>query len=321
MSDTSRVLLIEDNDASAGDYARWLTEAGHKVERAAARSAGIDKAEEFGPDVVVLDLQIPSAPGLADEHVDHGFATLDHLLQEDPFRPIVVLTAHSHDRELMRRVLQRTHGGQFVFKDARELERELIRIVDLALGNPAYQMSRAVRRFRQMLDEGRKEDEYRKFLHDNWRVFLGPEYRECHSPYEVTRGGSIDILAVRHDGFPDLWELKLPSDPVFKSYNQWRHHSLECAKAVGQLMEYLDLAEKEPIMPRGYDRRRGIDMQLHRPRGFVVIGRYQDDSDRDRLRLENRFAAGLMILTYDDLIERAEAFLTFLQQYRNGAGA
>jgi len=61
-----------------------------------------------------------------------------------------------------------------------------------------------------------------------------------------------------------------------------------------------------------------VDMELHRPRGFVVIGRTKNAAERERLRLENSFLAGISILTYDDLVERAEHLLTFLQRYRNG---
>ena len=83
-------------------------------------------------------------------------------------------------------------------------------------------------------------------------------------------------------------------------------------------MSYYDAAEKELPDPLGYEARRGLSIQLHRPRGFVVIGRYARAAERDRLRLENSFLAGLTVLTYDDLIERAEQFLRFLQSYRNG---
>lgn len=320
MGDVSpaRVLVVEDNDASARDYARYLGEAGHKVEHAAARQEALERARAFKPDVVLLDLQIPSAPGRADEDVAHGLATLDALLADDPFRPIVVITAHSRDREVMRQVLQRTRGGQFVFKDAEELDRELQEAVAIALASPAYRMSRAVHTFRSMLEKDLKEDDYRQFLHKHWQVFLGPEYADCESPYEISRGAKVDLLAIRHDRFPDLWELKLPRDPLFQEYGQWKHHSIECARAMGQLLEYCDAAAKEPRWGRNYDARRGLAIEMHRPRGFVVIGRYRDDDDRERLRLENSVLAGLAILTYDDLIERAEQLLHFLQSYRNG---
>jgi CheY-like chemotaxis protein len=318
-SKSARVLVVEDNDSSAGDYRRWLEAARFVTERASAASEALVKAEQFRPDVVLLDLQLPSEPGQADEDVEHGLSTLSRLLDAEPFRPIVVVTAHSRDRDLMRRVFQRTHGGQFVFKDAEELERELLKAVDVALASPAFRMSRTVAEFKQLLEQKQEEDAYRKFIHKHWEVFLGPEYREVQSPYPITRGGNIDLLAIRHDGFPDLWELKRPDDPVFKEYNQWLHHSLECSRAIGQLMEYYDAAQREPRPGlRHYDARRGVDMELHRPRGFVVIGRTKNAQERERLRLENSFLAGISILTYDDLVERAKHLLTFLQRYRNG---
>lgn len=314
-----RVLLIEDNDASAGDYVRWLKAAKYGVERASAASDGVAKAKSFEPDVVILDLQIPLEPGHVGDDVEHGLGALDELLRERPFRPVVIATAHSRDRELMRRVMQRNRGGGFVFKDAEDLERELLQAVAVAVEGPAYKMSKTVAEFRALVDKELKEDEYRTFIHRHWEVILGPEYKDCRSPYEIARGAEIDLLAIRRDGFPDLWELKRPEHPVFTRYNQWLHHSVECARAVGQLMHYYDAAQREPQPGKlSYDDRRGVPVELHRPRGFVVIGRNRSEQERERLRLENGFFAGITILTYDDLIERAEQFLSFLQRYKNG---
>lgn len=215
----ARVLVVEDNDASAGDYVRWLKSDRHVIERAAAASDAVEKAQVFRPEVILLDLQIPSEPGRADEDVEHGFRALDLLLEADPFRPVVIATAHSRNRELMRRVMQRTRGGGFVFKDAQDLERELLKAVAVALASPAYKMSKTVREFRQLVQQNEDEDTYRKFIHRHWEVILGPEYRDCQSPYEISRGAKIDLLAIRQDGFPDLWELKRPGDAVFMSYN------------------------------------------------------------------------------------------------------
>jgi hypothetical protein len=84
-------------------------------------------------------------------------------------------------------------------------------------------------------------------------------------------------------------------------------------------MHYYDAATREPQPGKlHYDARRGVPVEIQRPRGYVVIGRYRDPAERERLRLENGFLAGLTVLTYDDLIERAEQFLSFLQRYRNG---
>lgn len=313
----AKVLLVEDNKSTAGDVLRLLRANGLLAEHAIAVKDALAKARDFNPDVVLLDLQIPSAPNLSDEKPEHGFQVLDTLLTQDPFRPVCIVTGHG-ERELVRRAMQRTHGGPFVFKDE-DLERAVLKAVDVALADPAYRMSKTVRQFRVLVDKSDQlEDVYRKFIHQHWAVILGPEYQDVKSPYPITRGGEIDLLAVRWDGFSDLWELKRPSDPVFKDYNGWLHHSIECARAIGQLMSYYDAAEKETPGRLTYEGRRGLPLQLHRPRGFVVIGRYQSEAERERLRLENSFLAGLAVLTYDDLIERAEQFLTFLHRHRGG---
>lgn len=319
-----RVLLVEDDNGNAADYTTWLRDGRHVVERARAVSDAVEKADPFAPDVVLLDMAIPSVPDAADADVVHGLRALDELVRRDPFRPVVVVTAHSRNRELMRDVLQRTHGGQFVFKDDRNLEQSLLNAVAVAVSQPAFRMSRTVKEFRSLIAKEEKEDVYRKFIHKHWREILGPEYREVRSPYAIARGGEVDLYAIRHDGFPDLWELKLPSDSIFKPYNDWHHHSEACARAIGQLMEYFDEAEKNARTGAlSFEGRKGIEVISHRPRGFVVLGRYSQDAEtqrfeRERLRLENSFFAGLTVMTYDDLVERAEQYIRFLQRYRNG---
>ncbi|TKD00203.1 Shedu anti-phage system protein SduA domain-containing protein [Polyangium fumosum] len=320
MSDAAkRILLVEDDDQNAEDYTDWLKTAGYEVERARAAEDGLTLAESFRPDVVVLDLQIPSQPGRTDEDTRFGLATLEGLIHADPFRPVVIATAHKNNPELMREIMQRTRGGQFLFKSERDLKGALLRSVVLALASPVYVGSRAVRAFEALVEKNEKEDKYRDFLKKNWRILLGPKYRDCRSPHEVGRGAEVDLLFVRHDGFPDLWELKRPDQPVFKAYNNGRlHQSEECSRAVGQVIEYLDLAEKQPSGPNSYEVQRGIRVDLNRPRGYVVIGRRKDERERDRLALENSFLAGITILTYDDLLEGAREVLTFLRDYRNG---
>jgi CheY-like chemotaxis protein len=317
--DAKRVLLVEDDDENAEAYADWLKAQGYGVARAASAEDGVRVAEGFRPDVVLLDLQLPSKPGRADEHTDHGFRVLDELLRADPFRPIVVASAHSKDRELMRQVMQRNRGGHFVFKDDRDLRAALLKAVAVALESPAYVASSAVRAFEALVERNPREEELHAFLKKNWRTILGPRYRECRSKYPLAPDLNVDLLFFRHDGFPDLWELKRPDQPVFQRYNERLHHSTECARAVGQLMEYMDLAEKQTGGELSYEARRGVRGSLHRPRGFVVIGRRKNKQEQDRLALDNSFMAGITILTYDDLLEGAREILTFLRDYRNGS--
>ncbi|MEZ4300280.1 MAG: hybrid sensor histidine kinase/response regulator [Polyangiaceae bacterium] len=83
----ARVLLVEDDDGNAADYLSWLGDAHYSAERARAASEAADLADGFVPDVILLDLQIPSVPGAADADVVHGLRALDDLVRRDPFVP------------------------------------------------------------------------------------------------------------------------------------------------------------------------------------------------------------------------------------------
>jgi CheY-like chemotaxis protein len=317
--DPERILLVEDDDANAEAAVEWLTRAGYRVERAAAYEDAVAKAAEFQPNVIVLDLQIPSQPGRADEKIEHGLRALDAFVAEDPFRPVVVASAHGRNSELVREVMQRNRGGHFLFKDDKDLRAAFIKAVAVALQSPAHVASKKVREFEALVMRNPREEEIRIFLQEHWRILLGPEYVACHSPYEIERGMKVDLLFERPDGFVDLWELKRPDQPVFQPYNERLHQSVECARAVGQLIEYIDLAEKQTGSRLSLEARRGHRFALHRPRGVVVIGRRKDERERDLLALHNSFLAGITIRTYDDLIERARGVLTFLRDHRNGS--
>ncbi len=58
--DPNSILVVEDHDSSAADYVRWLAESGYRVTRASARSDALTEAKRSRPDVVVLDLKLPS---------------------------------------------------------------------------------------------------------------------------------------------------------------------------------------------------------------------------------------------------------------------
>lgn len=317
-SEQRRVLLVEDDDGSAEKYIDWLRADGRQVERAAAADEARRIAVSFRPDVIILDLQIPTSAGRTDEDVEHGLSVLRDLVKADPFRPVVVATAHSRNTSLMRSVMQVNRGGGFIFKEDPDLRRALVKAIAVALESPAYLTRQKVQAFEVLVGKNPPEEEIRAFLAKNWRAIVGPKYTACHSPYEIDRGLKVDLMFERPDGFPDLWELKRPNQKIFKPYNDRRHLSDDCAKAVGQLMEYIDRAEKLSKEPGSYEARKGVRVWMHRPRGIVVIGRDGDEGEKDRLALENSFYAGISILTYDDLLRGARDLLAYLREHRNG---
>lgn len=81
----SKVLLIEDEPVLQQMYRDKFTKAGFEFELAADGGEGIAKMKSFQPDVVLLDLMLPTTT---------GFDVLD-LAKQDPeiaHIPIIVLT-------------------------------------------------------------------------------------------------------------------------------------------------------------------------------------------------------------------------------------
>jgi DNA-binding response OmpR family regulator len=82
---TGRVLVVEDDEAIADVLRRTLRQEGHEVRSAADGVAALAMAEEFVPDLVILDLGLPKLD---------GSEVLQRIRRESDV-PILVLTART----------------------------------------------------------------------------------------------------------------------------------------------------------------------------------------------------------------------------------
>lgn len=62
-SPAGRVLIIEDNDSVSRGMSDGLTDAGYEVVTAMDGASGVKLAEEFSPDVVIIDIGLPDRDG------------------------------------------------------------------------------------------------------------------------------------------------------------------------------------------------------------------------------------------------------------------
>ena len=60
----TRILVVEDDATVRDVVARYLGDAGHRVELAGDGPSGLEAAVRGEPDVVVLDLMLPGLSGL-----------------------------------------------------------------------------------------------------------------------------------------------------------------------------------------------------------------------------------------------------------------
>lgn len=91
---TSTVLLIEDNEQNRYLATFLLERSGYRVFSAEDGPRGIRMAEELVPDVILLDIQLPTMDGYAVARALRGIATLREV-------PIVAVTSYAMvgDRE------------------------------------------------------------------------------------------------------------------------------------------------------------------------------------------------------------------------------
>ena len=87
----TKVLLVEDDDATCSMYATALRMEGFVVRTASDGLAALQTLEVFDPDVVILDLKLPIAS---------GFEVLHELRASRPGLTLPVIAVSGHERGL-----------------------------------------------------------------------------------------------------------------------------------------------------------------------------------------------------------------------------
>jgi len=88
-----RILVIEDNEDLAFGLRNNLEIEGYRVDLASDGPAGLVRARELQPDLIVLDLMLPSLD---------GYRVLRELREEGNAVPVVILTARTEEADKVR---------------------------------------------------------------------------------------------------------------------------------------------------------------------------------------------------------------------------
>jgi CheY-like chemotaxis protein len=89
------ILVVEDNEPSRDALSRRLERRGYRVLVAADGLEGVERAREYRPSIILMDLGLPIIDGWEATRQLKGHAHTCHI-------PIIVLSAHAttHDRDL-----------------------------------------------------------------------------------------------------------------------------------------------------------------------------------------------------------------------------
>jgi DNA-binding response OmpR family regulator len=89
----SRILLVEDNEDLAFGLRNNLEIEGYEVEVAGNGNAGLERARQSRPDLLILDLMLPGLD---------GFRLLKALREKDAATPVLILTARGEEADKVR---------------------------------------------------------------------------------------------------------------------------------------------------------------------------------------------------------------------------
>ena len=152
-----------------------------------------------------------------------------------------------------------------------------------------------------------KECELQEFLYINAWLF-GTEYISAQPQKLRGAHSKFDFYLERFNKTNDIIEIKLLSEPIV---NQDEGVSAKVIQAVDQLIEYLESATAA-AHSTVISEEEGI--KELRPRGIVVIGKDQDKKARDKLEKWNYRLSHIQIMTYYDVLKRAEAVVKNIEK-------
>ncbi len=161
-----------------------------------------------------------------------------------------------------------------------------------------------------LIDRDPPERELQTWFEDHPWIF-GSEYVAREDRRRIGIDIDVDLLLRSADDFIDVFELKKASAPVLRwdaSHSTWSP-TRDLAEAIGQALKYAEALDDHKLILR--DR---FDLPVVYPRVRVVIGRSIDwDEDQRRaLRRLNAHLNGIEVLTFDQVLARADVMIGHL---------
>lgn len=210
--------------------------------------------------------------------------------------------------ELLERVSKERRRSKALIRQLKDLQR---------VSNVTYYREK-LEELRDHLEKNHRESWWQDWIYSNNWLF-GVNYNQPISKQRVGLDNIPDFLFPSLDGFIDILEIKKPSHPVIiedLSHPRTFVWSSETNKAIGQVVVYIQELEdhRRELADRlneEFELIMGHRLKTVRPRAFILIGRSDDmpSPKKEGFRKLNYTLHGIEVLTYTDLVTRAEALI------------
>lgn len=191
-------------------------------------------------------------------------------------------------------------------KTIAELMNNLSVYRDQNLKNRVPEFKKKLTEFKELIVAKKTENFYQKFLKENFWIF-GLEYISVKSQKAGGASNRPDFSMERYDKFRDIAEIKRPQDDVFVQVGSRFHQGSKLKEALAEVMDYVDY-----FLKHVNDEVVEYDETYYKPKAVIVIG--QTKNFKEKIRQLNSFLHRIEIMTYDDLVSRAEKIIEFYEK-------
>lgn len=168
-------------------------------------------------------------------------------------------------------------------------------------------MELGIEKLRSIIDDNNiRETDIQKFLRKNIWMF-GNEYTFIVEQEKINAKNILDIIPRNIENYIDVIEVKLPKETIInldKSHQNY-YPSSSLTKAIYQTQNYIFELEKMTIDD---EYKNNNNCKIIKPKGIVLIGSKEDltKTEKEFLRLMNSSFHNIQVITYQQLLERAE---------------
>lgn len=242
------------------------------------------------------------------------WGTIKHITESTLFPAIGWKKSDSQtDIELtvVQKLTRQVKNKSEELSDKQKIINELISNValyrDQNLRNKVPEYKKTLGIFKKLVEDEKAEKEYQKFLMNNYWIF-GLEYISVKSQKMGGASNRPDFSLERYDTFRDIVEIKRPQDKLFVKLRSNRFtQGPKLKEALAEVMDYIDY-----FLAHVNDEVIEYGEMYYKPKAIIVIGRIE--GFKDKVRQLNSFLHRIEILTYDDLIERAQKIIDFYEK-------
>lgn len=194
-----------------------------------------------------------------------------------------------------------------------------IRFTDLRDKSNKLELKNIIDRYDQLLKrKAQKESDWQEFF-KKYLLFFNSSYVGLIDRTNISLDYRIpDFLLIDQFQFVDVFEIKKPDAPCLnydKSHDNY-YWSAEASKAIAQTEKYIFELESHASNFIVKFKDNGIDINLIRPRGYVLIGKRQmlDAKGQKAYKLLNNSLKNVQVIFFDDFLNNLKNKYTIISK-------